>query len=268
MQGILQLSTPLDLEITPKKPLERILIHLISDLHLSPDRPELLSQFDAFADTLAAGDDLYILGDLFEYWLGDDAVEFLGHGAVERLLISLSARGTKIFFLSGNRDFLLGQPFADRCGIQLIADEHVIQVGSRRVLLMHGDSLCTDDLPHQAFRKLVRSADWQRAFLDKSVVERDGLAKLARYRSEDGKAQKTTEIMDVNQQAVEQVMHSHGVDTLIHGHTHRPAIHRFESPQAAHRIVLGDWTPEPSWIQLSSAGVQLAFSGSQQRLDF
>jgi len=244
------------------------LIHLISDLHLSPDRPELLSQFDAFAGTLSIGDDLYILGDLFEYWLGDDAVEFLGHGAVERLLISLSGRGIKIFFLSGNRDFLLGQPFADRCGIQLIADEHVIQVGSRRVLLMHGDSLCTDDLPHQAFRKLVRSADWQRAFLDKSVAERDGLAKLARYRSQDDKAQKTMEIMDVNQQAVEQVMHSHGVDTLIHGHTHRPAIHRWDSPHAAHRIVLGDWTPEPSWIQLSAAGAELAFSGNLQRLDF
>jgi len=244
------------------------LIYLISDLHLSPDRPELLRQFDAFAGTLSVGDDLYILGDLFEYWLGDDAVEFLGHGADERLLTSLSQRGINIFFLAGNRDFLLGQHFADRCGIQLIADEHVIQVGGRRVLLMHGDSLCTDDLPHQAFRKLVRSGDWQRAFLDKSVAERDGLAKLARYRSEDGKAQKSMEIMDVNQQAVEEIMHSHSVETLIHGHTHRPAIHRCDSPHGTHRIVLGDWTPEPSWIRLSAAGAELAFLGNLQRLEF
>ena len=152
------------------------MIHLISDLLLSPDYPEVFNHFERYIADLKAEDDLYILGDLFEYWLGDDAVDFLGHSEVQRLLASLSERGIRIFFLSGNRDFLLGEKFADQCGIQLIADEHILKVGRRRVLLMHGDSLCTDDLPHQKFRTMVRSPDWQKTFLDKSIAERDRLA--------------------------------------------------------------------------------------------
>lgn len=244
------------------------MIHLISDLHLSPDHPEILSQFKTYIAGLNTGDDLYILGDLFEYWLGDDAVDFLGHGEAARLLSSLSERGIRVFFLSGNRDFLLGQKFADECGIQLIADGHLLKMGQRRILLMHGDSLCTDDVPHQQFRTMVRSPGWQKTFLDKSIAERDGLAKLARYRSEDGKTQKSMQIMDVNRQAVREVIAAHNVEILIHGHTHRPAIHAVESPEPAYRIVLGDWTPEPSWIRLSEEGAELAFSDSLERLDF
>ena len=244
------------------------MIHLISDLHLSPEHPEVFHQFDSYLWGLNAGEDLYILGDLFEYWLGDDAVVFLGHGEAQRLLRSLSDRGVRIFFLSGNRDFLLGEKFADECGIQLIADEHILKVGQRKVLRMNGDSLCTDDLAHQKFRAMVRSPGWQKTFLDKSVAERDGLAKLARYRSEDGKAQKSMEIMDVNPQAVREAIAHHDVEMLIHGHTHRPAIHQVECPGSAYRLVLGDWTPEPSWIRLNEEGVVLAFSDTVQRLDF
>ena len=244
------------------------MIHLISDLHLSPDYPEVFNHFERYLTGLEAKDDLYILGDLFEYWLGDDAVDFLGHNEAQRLLASISKRGIRIFFLSGNRDFLLGEKFADQCGIQLIADEHILELGRRRVLLMHGDSLCTDDLPHQKFRAMVRSPDWQKTFLDKSIAERDGLAKLARYRSEDGKTQKNMEIMDVNPQAVQEVIAAHDAEILIHGHTHRPAIHPVARPEPAYRIVLGDWTPEPSWIRLSEEGAELAFSDSLERLDF
>ena len=244
------------------------MIHLISDLHLSPEHPEVFNQFDEYLADLNAGEDLYILGDLFEYWLGDDAVDFLGHNGAQQLLRSLSNRGVRVFFLSGNRDFLLGEKFADECGIQLIADEHILKVGQRQVLLMHGDSLCTDDLSHQKFRAMVRSPDWQKTFLEKTIAERDGLAKLARYRSEDGKAQKSMEIMDVNPETARETIARHDVEILIHGHTHRPAIHRIEGPKAAYRVVLGDWSPRPSSIQLNEEGLVLAFSDSVQRLDF
>lgn len=244
------------------------MIHLISDLHLTPDQPALLDHFDQYSSTLTPGDDLYILGDLFEYWLGDDAAEFLGHTAVERVLSSLSRRGVQVYFLSGNRDFLIGKEFADRCGMQIISDEHVLELGSKRVLLMHGDSLCTDDIAHQKFRNMVRLPSWQDAFLGKSVPERDALAKLARYRSEDGKTQKAPQIMDVNNQAVDGVMHAHGARLLIHGHTHRPAVHELNSSGNGYRVVLGDWTPEPSWIRLTETGLELLFAGTRKHLAF
>jgi len=243
-------------------------IHIISDLHLSPDRPALLEHFGQYSSTLDAGDDLYILGDLFEYWLGDDAADFLSHTPVEHLLASLSQRRVRVFFLSGNRDFLLGEDFATRCGMQIIPDEHVLELGSRRVLLMHGDSLCTDDIAHQKFRSMVRSPSWQDEFLGKPVEARDTLARLARYRSEDGKVQKAAQIMDVNAEAVDEVMSAHRVRLLIHGHTHRPAIHELDSLQNAYRVVLGDWTPEPSWVRLTATGLELLFANTRKQLKF
>ncbi len=244
------------------------MIYLISDLHLTPDQPDLCEHFDQYSSTLAPGDDLYILGDLFEYWLGDDAADFLGHTAVERVLSSLSQRGVQVFFLSGNRDFLLGRKFADQCGMQIISDEHILELGPKRVLLMHGDSLCTDDIAHQKFRNMVRLPSWQDEFLRKSLAERDALAKLARYRSEDGKTQKAAQIMDVNDEAVEGVMCAHGVGLLIHGHTHRPAVHELNFSGNAYRVVLGDWTPEPSWIRLTETGLELVFAGTRRHLAF
>lgn len=243
-------------------------IHLISDLHLNPDQPALLEHFDQYSNTLDPGDDLYILGDLFEYWLGDDAADFLGHTPVERVLGSLSGRGVQVFFLSGNRDFLLGEEFADRCGMRIISDEHVLQLGSKRVLLMHGDSLCTDDIAHQKFRNMVRSPSWQDQFLGKSLAERDALARLARYRSEDGKTQKAAQIMDVNAEAVDEVMCAHHVRLLIHGHTHRPAVHKASPSGNAYRVVLGDWTPEPSWVRLTETGLELLSAGTRKQLAF
>jgi len=243
-------------------------IQLISDLHLSADDPALLDQFRQYAAPLESGDELYILGDLFEYWLGDDAVEFLGHLQAERLLSSISDRGVQLNFLTGNRDFLLGKSFADRCGMNLIADEHILNVGAERILLMHGDSLCTDDVAHQQFRTMVRTPSWKKGFLEKSVVERDAMAKLARYHSEDSKAAKTSQIMDVNSRAVDEVMRAHRVRMLIHGHTHRPAVHEIGSADGGYRIVLGDWAPGPSWIRLSETGLELQFGDTRKRLAF
>ena len=244
------------------------MIQLISDLHLSADDPALLDQFRQYAAPLESGDELYILGDLFEYWLGDDAVEFLGHLQAERLLSSISDRGVQLNFLTGNRDFLLGKSFADRCGMNLIADEHILNVGAERILLMHGDSLCTDDVAHQQFRTMVRTPSWKKGFLEKSVVERDAMAKLARYHSEDSKAAKTSQIMDVNSRAVDEVMRAHRVRMLIHGHTHRPAVHEIGSADGGYRIVLGDWAPGPSWIRLSETGLELQFGDTRKRLAF
>ena len=244
------------------------MIQLISDLHLSADDPALLDQFRQYAAPLESGDELYILGDLFEYWLGDDAVEFLGHLQAERLLSSISDRGVQLNFLTGNRDFLLGKSFADRCGMNLIADEHILNIGADRILLMHGDSLCTDDVAHQQFRTMVRTPSWKKGFLEKSVVERDAMAKLARYHSEDSKAAKTSQIMDVNSRAVDEVMRAHRVRMLIHGHTHRPAVHEIGSADGGYRIVLGDWAPGPSWIRLSETGLELQFGDTLKRLAF
>lgn len=244
------------------------MIQLISDLHLSADDPALLDQFRQYAAQLESGDELYILGDLFEYWLGDDAVEFLGHLQAERLLSSISDRGVQLNFLTGNRDFLLGKSFADRCGMNLIADEYILNIGAERILLMHGDSLCTDDVAHQQFRTMVRTPSWKKGFLEKSVVERDAMAKLARYHSEDSKAAKTSQIMDVNSRAVDEVMRAHRVRMLIHGHTHRPAVHEIGSADGGYRIVLGDWAPGPSWIRLSETGLELQFGDTRKRLAF
>ena len=244
------------------------MIHLISDLHLSPEHPEVFNQFGEYLADLNA-ERIFIFWEIsLSTGLVMTPSTFLSTTRRNNFSRSISNRGVRVFFLSGNRDFLVGEKFADECGIQLISDEHILKVGQRQVLLMHGDSLCIDDLSHQKFRAMVRSPSWQKTFLEKTIVERDGLAKLARYHSEDGKAQKSMEIMDVNPEEVRKTIAHHDVEILIHGHTHRPAIHRIEGREAAYRVVLGDWTPKPSWIQLTEEGVVLAFSDSVQRLHF
>ena len=170
---------------------------------------------------------------------------FLGTTRRNNFYAPYPIAASEFSFSRSNRDFLVGEKFADECGIQLIADEHILKVGQRQVLLMHGDSLCIDDLSHQKFRAMVRSPSWQKTFLEKTIVERDGLAKLARYHSEDGKAQKSMEIMDVNPEEARKTIAHHDVEILIHGHTHRPAIHRIEGREAAYRVVLETGRPSP-----------------------
>lgn len=215
----------------------------ISDLHLDPGRPEGIQLFADFIRKKAATtDQLFILGDLFEYWLGDDACEHSGYQSIAESLSVLASSNTKLYFMHGNRDFLIGKHFATSVNCKLLADPTRLKLNDLDVLLMHGDSLCTDDKAHQQFRSLSRSDEWKKNILSKTILEREQLARHLRMNSQKGNAEKTESIMDVNQPAVEVAMREHNVRLLIHGHTHRTAIHKFQlSGATAHRIVLGDW---------------------------
>jgi len=241
---------------------------LISDLHLTPESPETLAYFHHFLESLGDIDSLYILGDLFEYWLGDDAGETLGHSAVEDALRDLTKVGTPVCVMPGNRDFLLGQEFAYRTGSTILKDATVQQFFGRRVLLLHGDSLCTDDEAHQKFRFIVDQPEWQLAFLEKPISERDNIGRALRFRSNVEKRYKTSHIMDVNQNAIEATLKSTEASLLIHGHTHRPGIHQWASNgRTCSRVVLGDWSAGPSWIEIRDANLQLHHQGTVKQLD-
>lgn len=231
----------------------------ISDLHLDASRPVMLEAFEHFIrDEAVAADALYILGDLFEAWIGDDAGDPIG----ERFITAmgpLREAGTPSFFIHGNRDFLLGEDFARRAGMTLLPDPSVIDIEGTRTLLMHGDTLCTDDARYQDFRRQVHSPGWQRAFLARSVDERQLFAAQARsesqrYTTDAG----NTALMDVNEGTVNDAMRRHGCLRLIHGHTHRPAVHRLEFDQkSAERIVLGDWYEQTSSLAIEGSVLEL-----------
>jgi UDP-2,3-diacylglucosamine hydrolase len=230
----------------------------ISDLHLDPARPDITSQALEFLATETRGvDALYILGDLFEAWVGDDDPEPEKRRVIAALK-TLTDAGLPCFFMHGNRDFLVGEGFAAASGCTLLADPTVIELYGTRLLLMHGDTLCTDDHEYQAFRQMVRNPAWQQLMLAKPLQERLMLAKHLRETSAASMAGKSMEIMDVNQGAVADAMRSQGVYTLLHGHTHRPAVHRFEvDGQVAVRIVLGDWYTQGSAVFWDADGFDL-----------
>ncbi len=230
----------------------------ISDLHLDESRPAVTALFlDFLRKRAAQAEALYILGDLFEAWIGDD-----DEGAHPRQVIAalraLSDAGVPVRIMRGNRDFLLGPRFAGQCGATLLDDPAVVHLSGEDTLLMHGDTLCTDDRDYQQFRSVVREPAWQQAFLARPRAERAVLAREARDASRHATAGKPYAIMDVNQQAVLAALRAHGVCRLIHGHTHRPAIHRFECDgQPAERIVLGDWHQQGSALACDQAGYRL-----------
>ena len=210
----------------------------ISDLHLDSGRPHHVQALRDFCDNkLDSSSHLYILGDLFEAWLGDD-MGLVAYADVVNLLTQLTKQGTKVFIQHGNRDFLLGKEFVAATGAILLGEEAVIEINQTRVLLMHGDSLCTDDIDYQNFKKQVRDQQWQQDFLAMPAAQRIELAQQYRQQSSKMTAEKDSEIMDVNTDTVLKVMAKHQVDTLIHGHTHRPMVHQ---NQGLTRIVLGDW---------------------------
>ena len=220
-------------------------ILFISDCHLDDRRPEITRALSEFLERRAArADCLYILGDLFEVWLGDDDPVEAQQPVVDALR-SL-AKNIPVYFMAGNRDFLLGAEFAGTVGLQLLDEPRLLQLGRHRVVLIHGDTLCTDDRDYQQFRALVRSPEWQADFLARPLAERRRIAAQLRSDSADAMAQKADEIMDVNAQAVESCFRANAVDTIIHGHTHRPAVHRY--PADLTRYVLGDWNPGPSFL--------------------
>lgn len=226
----------------------------ISDLHLDQNKPEITQQFLSFIKTRAIqARVLYILGDLFEVWLGDDD-EAAGFKPVITALQQLS-KSVEIYFIHGNRDFLVGQSFAERTGMTIIQEPTVIQPGSTRIGLMHGDLLCTDDVDYQNFRRMVRNPEWQQQFLGQSLSQRQAIAASLRDKSARAMEAKEIEIMDVNQQTVLRYFDQLNIDVLIHGHTHRPSIHSIADDKQ--RIVLGDWNPEASFISWKDNNFEL-----------
>ncbi|NIP17979.1 MAG: UDP-2,3-diacylglucosamine diphosphatase [Xanthomonadales bacterium] len=230
----------------------------ISDLHLHDDRPgatELLLEF--LSGDAAGADALYILGDLFEYWIGDD-VETRTSRQVADGLADLREAGVPCFFMHGNRDFLVGERFAARAGMQLLPEEQVVRLYGQPALLLHGDTLCTDDTVYQARRAEVRKPEWQEAFLSRTPRERVAFARDVRQESARYKETASAEIMDVNDGAVRNAFTRHGVDLMIHGHTHRPAVHELELGDGpARRIVLGDWYEQGSVLRVTPYGAKL-----------
>ena len=217
----------------------------ISDCHLDADRPDINASLADFLRNRAnQARFLYILGDLFETWIGDDdpATEYSEIFGCFREL----SQSTDIFFLAGNRDFLFHQAGADRIGAKLINEPAYIDLGSDRVALLHGDTLCTDDADYQQFRKMVRGDEWQDIFLSKPFTERQQIVAGLRQQSKAAMQKKSMDIMDVNQQAVLDSFAGLGVSKIIHGHTHRPAVHDHGGNKT--RFVLGDWNPQPSYL--------------------
>lgn len=222
----------------------------ISDLHLCATRPEITQDFIRFLDETAThAEALYILGDLFEYWAGDDDLQNPVSRLVIHALQALHKKNVNIYFMHGNRDFLIANQFAAAAELTLLSDPTVIDLYGTSTLLMHGDTLCTDDLPYLEFRNVVRDPQWQANFLAQPLAMRHKIVQGMRARSESEKSEKSTEIMDVNEQAVIETFKRFGVTRLIHGHTHRPALHTYEmGGKRLERWVLADWYEEGGYL--------------------
>ncbi|HEY2344416.1 MAG TPA: UDP-2,3-diacylglucosamine diphosphatase [Xanthomonadaceae bacterium] len=254
----------------------------VSDLHLDSARPRIVALFrDFLREEAAHADALYILGDLFEYWVGDDDPQPVAGEVIEGLS-ALAASGVPVFFLRGNRDFLLRDAYAARCGMRILPDPCVIDLYGQPVLLAHGDAMCSDDVAYQAFRRQSREPAWQEQMLAQPLPVRIALAQKARAASIEhqravrpdaaadadvhgrtsvagaGRAGATEDITDVSQATVEATFARYGIATMIHGHTHRPAIHRFEvGGMSRRRIVLGDWYEQGSVLRADADGFSL-----------
>jgi UDP-2,3-diacylglucosamine hydrolase len=231
----------------------------IADLHLDPARPQITDLFERFlaSDEVRHADALYILGDLVEAWIGDDDDAELPQ-RIATATRAVREAGVPVYFMVGNRDFLLGERFAARAGFTLLDDGTVHTIAGRRTLLMHGDVLCTDDAAYQAVRAQVRDAQWQAQFLAMPLDQRRAFAARSREQSKAHTASAMESIMDVNAEAVAGAMRQAGVSRLIHGHTHRPASHAFTlDAQPAERIVLGDWYEHGSVLKVDATGSEL-----------
>lgn len=231
----------------------------ISDLHLDEEQPAVTDGLLAFLQREAATTHtLYVLGDLFESWVGDDNDTPLIARVCEAFRAFASA-GRALYFMHGNRDFLLGDAFAARCGGSLLPEFTVIDLHGTRTLLMHGDSLCTDDLEYQKFRTMVRDPAWQKAGLTLPLPVRITMVGKMRAESKMRNANLASNIMDVNADAVAAALNGHQADVLLHGHTHRPAVHKIElGHRTAQRIVLGDWHAEKAWcVRANARGIHL-----------
>ena len=235
----------------------------ISDLHLDAERPQITELFARFLrDDARGADALYILGDLFEAWVGDDDPSETG-ARVARELKALGDAGVPVYFIRGNRDFLLGTEYAARAGMRVLADPSVLTLYGRPVLIGHGDLLCTDDLAYQQFRAQTRHPAWQAQFLAQPRRQRLAFAQQARAASKAHQAGlkdagRMETITDVAPATVAETFARYGVDTMIHGHTHRPAVHELSvGDRACKRIVLGDWYEQGSVLRVDRDGMRL-----------
>ena len=229
--------------------------YFISDLHLDETRPHTTALFKSFAEKLKENDpqtELYILGDLFESWIGDDYENEL-HNEMKATLKSLTGSGIKVFFLYGNRDFLIGEEFLFETDVELLIDPFLLKSNGKSILLTHGDQMCTDDVEYQTFRSIVRNPDWQKDFLNFPISKRLKIAGETKDASKQSKQEKSMEIMDVNEEEVLRVFKQHEVNTMIHGHTHRPMKHELKiDGRLCSRYVLGDWNKTSAMVLLWS----------------
>ena len=235
------------------------MILLISDLHLEEERPDITRAFLHFLETCAIhADALYILGDFFEVWVGDDDMSPFQH-QIAGALRMLSDQGTRIYLMHGNRDFMLGKAFCREAGCSLLPDEHVLEVNGERVLLMHGDSLCTRDEGYMRLRRWLRNPVSLFILHSLSLSRRQKIGQKLRSTSRTETRMKASDIVDVTPEEVVHVMSRHKVLTLVHGHTHRPASHDLQiDGQPARRIVLGDWDRQGWALQIDSSGFHQA----------
>jgi UDP-2,3-diacylglucosamine hydrolase len=235
----------------------------ISDLHLAAERPAVNERFfDFLREQAARAERLFILGDLFKYWIGDDELEAADGDPLARsvadALAALSGRGVSVALMHGNRDFLIGRRFCAATGARLLEDPTVEKIGGVRTLLMHGDTLCTDDLDYQAWRRTARSRAWQDGFLAKPLAERRREVLGMRARSKEVVGAKPADIMDVNDGAVREALRAHGLTRLVHGHTHRPARHALEvDGRRCERWVLPDWYERGGYLAVDDTGPRL-----------
>ena len=233
-------------------------IAFISDLHISQAQSEIGEQFVDFLTNQASKyKALHILGDLFEYWLGDDDINpYLNK--IKNALLNYTKTGIPIYFIHGNRDFLIGEKFANETGIKILSDPTIIQIYNEDILISHGDLFCTDDVSYQATRELTRDPKWQDMMLNKSLEERKTFALEARLKSTKHMKDLANEITDVNQSEIANTFKKFNLKTIIHGHTHRPAIHNTKINNIEHkRLVLGDWYAQGSCLEWDESGPNL-----------
>ncbi len=232
--------------------------YFAADLHLDPAQPEIARRcFEFLAGPVREADALYLLGDLFESWIGDDDPQPTAR-RLAQCLRHLATNGTAVFLMHGNRDFLLGGDFTRECGAVLLPDPVLTDINGRRVLLTHGDALCVDDRPYQRLRALVRDDAVQASFLALGVERRQALAGEARANSRRHTRESAPCLMDVRESAVESVFRDSGADLIVHGHTHRPAVHEYEvDGRPRIRVVLGDWHEHGTVLRWDARGYEL-----------
>ena len=230
----------------------------IADLHLDTNNPQGIDTFIEFLKIKATkADKLYILGDLFEAWIGDEDLN-QNYKIIAEALSDLRKKNTLCYFMHGNRDFLVGQNFSEITGCHILPEEEIIYINEKKVLLTHGDLLCTDDIEYLKFRSEVRNKKWKENFLNKTLKERNIIANKLRESSKDAMQSKSEKIMDVNENTVKEYMMKHSVSIIVHVHTHRPNIHKYLiNNQECSRVVLGAWHDDPKYLQWDNSGYKL-----------